>query len=142
MATINKEAHNPNGVSKELKEEFFKKLRDLCCLYGVHIGACEIETEREFEIEEYDFSALTDKDIDFLNNLYKEEPELLESFYDNATKNIQKIPAIYFKFFDGSEYEWSDGVLEYDNYNTFINFNDSKDYIGINGVSYEQSKFK
>lgn len=140
MAKIIKEAHNPNGVPKELKEEFFKKLLDLCCQYGVHIGACEIETEREFESEEYDFSALTDKDIDDLNKLYKENPELLESLYDNATKNIQKIPALYFNFYDGSEYEWSDGILEYDNHNTFINYKDTNDVISICGVRYDQEE--
>lgn len=138
MAKIIKEAHNTDRVSKELKEEFFKKLRDLCCLYGVLIGSCEIETEREFENEEYDFSALTDKDIDALNKLCKEEPELLESIYDNATKNIQKIPAIYFNFYDGSNYILSDGELDYGNCNSFENEHIDNDVIVINGIDFRQ----
>ena len=120
MAIINTEAHNPNNVSKEIKEEFFQKLRDLCCLYGVHIGTSLNDSDDEYYEEVFD----GDKLIEYREN------------------NTGPIPVLYFKFFDGSEYEWSDGKLEYDNYNTFININDSKDYIGINGISYEQKDIK
>ena len=120
MAIINKEAHNPNNVSKEIKEEFFQKLRDLCCLYGVHIETSLNDSDDEYYEEVFD----GDKLIEYREN------------------NTEPIPVLYFKFFDGSEYEWSEGELEYDNYNTFINANDSKDCIGINGVSYEQKDIK
>ena len=118
MAIINKEAHHPTNVSKGIKEEFFQKLRDLCCLYGVHIGTSLNESDDEYYEEVFD----GDKLIEYREN------------------NTKSIPVLYFEFFDGSEYEWSDGELEYDNYNTFINVNDSKDYIGINGVSYAEKK--
>ena len=64
MAIINKEAHNPNNVSKEIKEEFFQKLRDLCCLYGVHIGTSLNDSDDEYY--ENDESSMTT--LEFLFN--------------------------------------------------------------------------
>ena len=47
------------------------------------------------------------------------------------------IPAIFFEFYDGSTYAWSDGEIEYSNCNSFENVDDDNDVITVNGVSYK-----
>lgn len=90
-------------VPHELKVEFFKKFRDLCCYYGVNIY---------------------DGEIEFPQHLKKEnDPDM--------------IPAIFFEFYDGSTYAWSDGEIEYGNCNSFENCDDENDVITINGVTYK-----
>lgn len=47
------------------------------------------------------------------------------------------IPAIFFEFYDGTSYSWSDGEMEYGNCNSFENCNDNDDVITINGVNFQ-----
>ena len=108
MAKIIKEAHNPDGVSRELKKEFFEKLRDLCCEYGVFPCAGTIDFPKHLKTE-------------------------------NSPKEI---PAIFFEFYDGSNYIWSDGELDYANCNSFENEHIDGDIITINGVDFSQKASK
>ena len=54
-------------------------------------------------------------------------------------KDIQKtLPAIFFEFYDGSTYSWSDGEIEYGNANSFTNCDNENDVITVNGIDYKQ----
>lgn len=52
--------------------------------------------------------------------------------YDGAS-----VPAILFEFYDGSEYTWEDGDLDYSNFNSFENIQDKNDVISVNGISFQ-----
>lgn len=47
MAKIIKDCWTQEKISSERKKEFFTKLRDLCCLYSVHIGVDNFEIPKE-----------------------------------------------------------------------------------------------
>ena len=109
MAKIIKDCWTQEKILTERKKEFFTKLRDLCCLYSVHIGVDNFEIPKELLDE-------GDKD---------------------------QIPTLYFEFHNGDTYYWDsefDQDLEFDVYNVFINCQDEKDFIGINGVRYDQEE--
>lgn len=92
-----------SDVPHELKEEFFKKFRDLCCFYGVHIYDGEIEFPQHLKNE----------------------------------NSPNMIPAIFFEFYDGTTYAWSDGEIEYANCNSFENVDKDHDVITVNGVDFK-----
>ena len=109
MAKIIKDCWTQEKIPTERKKEFFTKLRDLCCLYSVHIGVDNFEIPKE----------LLDKGDE------------------------DQIPTLYFEFHNGDTYYWDsqfDQDLEFDVYNVFINCQDEKDSIEINGVRYDQEE--
>ena len=48
MAKILEDCWTAGNISVERKNEFFTKLRDLCCLYGVHIGVDDLKFQKNF----------------------------------------------------------------------------------------------
>lgn len=106
MAKIIKDCWTQEKIPTERKKEFFTKLRDLCCLYSVHIGVDNFEIPKEL--------------------------------LDKGDKD--HIPTLFFEFHNGDTYYWDsqlDQDLEFGVYNTFINCQDERDIIGINGVNFQ-----
>lgn len=120
MAKIIKSCYSNKNISKELKEEFFKKLRDLCCLYSVHIGVDDIELPKEY--------------IDSVND---------SDHIPNHLDGKDVCPTLFFEFHNGDTYYWDQNLdkdLEYGNFNTYVNCEDENDIININGVRFDQEQ--
>ena len=56
--------------------------------------------------------------------------------YLRRKNSNEMISAIFFEFYDGSSYNWSDGELNYSHCNSFENEKNEDDTIIINGVDY------
>lgn len=87
------------------------------------------------ELKEEFFNKFQELCADYGVHIYNGKVEF--PVYLKSEDSPDMIPAIFFEFYDGDTYSWSDGTIEYGNCNSFENV-ENNDVITVNGVSFNE----